>query len=158
MTQKFVELIRSAACTASQVPILMWQGGRCWERSKTRDRDQQIRWDLVEIQLAIHSWDLGSPGGTSRLRLLPSWKSIYSLSVYGWLSFEHRLKFSLEVENGLTHFHILRTMRSLTNIFHSRVMEGSYHLNFFLLFLEVQSKQQLIFPIWRSTGEGSQIL
>lgn len=27
MTQKFVELIRSAACTASQVPILMWQGG-----------------------------------------------------------------------------------------------------------------------------------
>jgi hypothetical protein len=27
MTQKFVELIRSAACTASQVPMLMRQGG-----------------------------------------------------------------------------------------------------------------------------------
>jgi hypothetical protein len=53
-----------------------------------------------EIQLAIHSWDLGGPGGTSHPRLLPSKKSIYSLSVYGWLSFEHRLKFSLDVENG----------------------------------------------------------
>jgi len=33
-----------------------------------------------EIQLAIHSWDLGCPGGISHPRLLPSRKSIYSLS------------------------------------------------------------------------------
>jgi hypothetical protein len=39
------------------------------------------------------------------------------------------------------------------NTFHSRVTEGSYHFSLFLLFLEVQSKQQLIFPIWRSIGE-----
>jgi hypothetical protein len=32
-------------------------------------------------------------------------------------------------------------------------MDGSYHSSLFLLFFEVQSKQQLIFPIWRSTGE-----
>lgn len=38
-------------------------------------------------------------------------------------------------------------------IFHSKVMDGSYHLNLFLFFLEVESKQQLIFPIWRSIGE-----
>jgi hypothetical protein len=32
-------------------------------------------------------------------------------------------------------------------------MDGLYHSNLFLFFLEVESKQQLIFPIWRSIGE-----
>ncbi len=36
------------------------------------------------------------------MRLLPSQKSIYSLSIYGWLSFE--LKFNLDVENGAPKF------------------------------------------------------
>jgi hypothetical protein len=54
----------------------------------------------MEIQLTIHSWDLGSPRGISHPRLLPSQKSIYSLSIYGRLSFEHMLKLNLDVENG----------------------------------------------------------
>jgi hypothetical protein len=44
--------------------------------------------------------DLGGPRGTNHSRLLPSQKSIYSLSIYGWLSFKHKLKFTLDVENG----------------------------------------------------------
>jgi hypothetical protein len=54
----------------------------------------------MEIQLAIDSWGVGGPRGASHLRLLPFQKSIYSLLVYGWLPFEHELKFNLDVENG----------------------------------------------------------
>jgi hypothetical protein len=54
----------------------------------------------MEIQLTIHSWDLSGLGGISHPKLVSSQKFIYSLLVYGWLSFEHKLKFSLDVENG----------------------------------------------------------
>jgi hypothetical protein len=54
----------------------------------------------MEMQLAIHSWDLSGLGGTSHPKLFPSRKSIYSLSVYGWLYFENKSKFNLYEENG----------------------------------------------------------
>ena len=46
--------------------------------------------------------DLGGPGGADGYppRILSSRESIHPLSVYGWLSLGHRLKFSLDVENG----------------------------------------------------------
>jgi hypothetical protein len=51
------------------------------------------------------------------------------------------------------HLHRPITTRSPMKNFHSRVMDGSYHSNFFLFFLEVQSKQQLIFLNWRSIAK-----
>ncbi|XP_019242764.1 PREDICTED: uncharacterized protein LOC109222929 [Nicotiana attenuata] len=54
------------------------------------------RWgDSGEIQLSIHSWDLGSPGEGGAPRLLSSRESIHLLSVYGQLSLEHRFRFGL---------------------------------------------------------------
>jgi hypothetical protein len=54
----------------------------------------------MEIQLTIHSWDLGGPRGTSHPKLLPFQKYKYFLSVSRWLSFKHKLKFNLNMENG----------------------------------------------------------
>jgi hypothetical protein len=46
--------------------------------------------------------DLGGSGGGDGYPtwILSSRESIHPLSVYGWLSLRHRLKFSLDVENG----------------------------------------------------------
>lgn len=66
----------------------------------------------MEIELSIHSWDPGGPGGTPRF--LSSRESIHLLSVYGQLSLEHRLRFGLngKMEHLTTHLHRPRTTRS----------------------------------------------
>ena len=67
----------------------------------------------MEIELSIHSWDPGGPGGGPP-RLLSSRESIHPLSVYGQLSLEHRLRFGLngKMEHLTTHLHRPRTTRS----------------------------------------------
>ncbi|KAG6540558.1 hypothetical protein Mapa_018071 [Marchantia paleacea] len=74
-------------------------------------------------------------------------KSIHALSVYGWLFFEHRLKFSLDVKNGAPNNASSQTKNYEITYrdFYSRVTEGSYYSSLFLLFLEVRRKQQSIF-------------
>ncbi|KAI3884862.1 hypothetical protein MKX03_011717 [Papaver bracteatum] len=67
------------------------------------------------IQLSIHSWDPGGPGGPPRL--LSSRESIHPLSAYGQLSLDHRFRFGLngKIEHLTTHLHKPRTTRSPQN-------------------------------------------
>ncbi|KAF1894516.1 hypothetical protein Lal_00039602 [Lupinus albus] len=84
----------------------MWiiKGTLAWRTSPVRTR----------IQLSIHSWDPGGPGGPRRL--LSSREFIHSLSVYGQLSLEHRFRFGLngkrKTEHLTTYLQRPRTTRS----------------------------------------------
>jgi hypothetical protein len=80
--------------------------------------------------------------------ILSSRESIHPLSVYGWLSLRHRLKFNLDVENGAPNNASSQTKNyGITLFILGRVTEGSYHSSLFMFFLEVCRKQQSIgFP------------
>ncbi|KAJ7942118.1 Ycf68 protein [Quillaja saponaria] len=92
----------------------MWiiQGTLAWRTSPVRNRglkpnlSQEDRWGdsgeiQCRIQLSIHSWDPGGPGGTTTL--LSSRESIHPLSVYGQLSLEHRFRFGLNGKRKTEH-------------------------------------------------------